>query len=377
MTRHVTVWGVGTSTFGRLARRRIEDIAFDAIDEALAAAELEPSDVDAVLVGNVFGPSGVASRVCRAAGLVNVPVLRIEAACASSTVAVHEAANAVRVGRHRNVLVVGVEHLSSMFDGPIVPERTDTDGAIGLALPALYALQAQRYLHEFNRPAALLADVAVKNRARGALNPRAHWRQAVTADDVLASRPIADPLTLLQCCPMSDGASAAVLGVDRGRGDVRLAASAVVSGRGWPASDDLPWGMACVQRATAAVEHELGHPLRDASMFEVHDAFTIGEIITVEALGLVPYGTAFDHLSAGDLSAGGRWAVNPGGGLLSRGHPLGATGVAQLAEIVWQLDERAGDRQVAHNGFGVVETMGGGASGLDGNVAAVLALVKP
>lgn len=317
--------------------------------------------------------------IARAAGVARGPVVRVEAACASGTLAVHRAVQAVRAGRYRTVLALGIEQMSLQFDGPIEPEPTDAEGGQGLPLPGLYALQAHRYLHEHGRDSAELAEVAVKNRRQGALNERAHRRGAVTAEEVLASRPIADPLTLLQCCPVSDGAAAAVIGPPRpGHPDVPVLASVFEGGRAWPADPDEPWSVACVRRARIKAEQEAGRRMEEADVFEVHDAFTIGEVLSLEALGLCPPGRALDVLREGDFSVGGRWAVNPGGGLLSRGHALGATGVAQLAEITWQLTGRAGERQLPQAPrMGVVETMGGGAAGLDGNAAGVLVLTAP
>lgn len=368
--------GVGTSTFGRQADRRVEEIAWEAIGEALADAGLEPTEIDAVFVGNVFGPSGVGSRVTRAAGISDGPVLAVEAACASGTAAVHLATTAVREGRFENVLAIGIELLSTLFDGAIIPEGTDVEGAADLPLPGLYALNADRYMSVYGRSAEDLAAVAVKNRANGAHNPRAARTSAVTLEEVLASRPIADPLTVLQCCPVSDGAAAAVVGVAGGLdSEVPILGSALTGGAAWPGTgEDELWSVGAVRRAAQVAEAEAGIALADADVIEVHDAFTIGELVTLEALGICDPGTAPDHLHAGEFAIGGRVAVNPSGGLLSRGHPLGATGVAQVAEAVWQLTGRAAERQQPDARLAVVETMGGGASGLDGNAAAVVVL---
>jgi acetyl-CoA acetyltransferase len=369
------VWGVGMSQFGRLPERRLEDIAWEAIGEAFEDAGVEPAEIELVFVGNVFGPSGVGARIARAAGISEAPVLAIEAACASGTVAAHLAVTAVREGRCRIALAIGIETMSTRFDGAILPETSDTEGAAGLPLPGLYALQACRYVTVHRRSPDELAGVAVKNRANGADNPRAARRAAVSADEVLDSRLIADPLTVLQCCPVSDGAAAAVIGPVRRRDDdIQVLGTGFVGGAAWPAEPDELWGVASVRRAASAAAADAGLALTEADVVEVHDAFTIGELVTVEALGFCQPGTALDALAAGEFSIGGRWAVNPSGGLLSRGHPLGATGLAQIAEIVWQLRGQAGKRQQPGARLGVVETMGGGASGLDGNAAGVLVL---
>jgi len=371
----VVVAGVGTSQFGRAPDQRIEQLAWDAATEALTDAGLDPSDIDAVFLGTVFAPSGAASRITRGLGLANVPTYRLEAACASGSVAFHEGVHAVRSGRYRQVLVLGVEHLSSVFDGPIMPEASDAEGRSGLALPALYALQAQRYLHDHGEDAALLADVAHKNKQHGRLNPRAHLRAAPSVEEILASRLIADPLTLQQCCPMTDGAAAAVLRPATGAAhEVRVVASEYEPGRAWGRGSSSLWGADPVRRAMSRIEqaHHLG--ARDMDLLEVHDAFTIGEVVTLEALGLCEPGHGIHLAGDGVTRRDGRWPVNPSGGLLSRGHPLGATGVAQVAEVCWQLTGRAGDRQIADAELGLVETMGGGASGLDGNAAVVAVL---
>jgi acetyl-CoA C-acetyltransferase len=364
------VHGVGTSRFGVAAGRSIESLAWEAAEEALRDAELEPSDIDAIWVGTVFGPAGVGPRIARGLGLAGVPVLTLEAACASGTVAFHEAVRAVASGRFRHVLAIGVEHLSSTFDGPIVPERTDAEGRTGLLLPALYALQAVRWLAETGEAAARLAWVSVKNKRHGLANDRAHLRNAPTHDEVLASRPVVDPLTLLQCCPMTDGAAAAVVGPAGGRAEVAVRSIAMTSGRAWGRGSG-PWSTDCVARAGQAALEQAGVSIRDIDVLEVHDAFTIGEVLTLEALGAYAHGDAARAAEDGRSAIGGDQPVNPSGGLLSRGHPLGATGLAQVAEITWQLRAYAGPRQVEGATLGLVETMGGGASGVDGNAAVV------
>ena len=374
MTRAVGVWGVGTSSFGRFPDRRVETLAWEAIGEAFAAGGITAADVDAVFVGSVFGPPGIGPRVMRGAGLGGVPVVTVEAACASGTAAYHEAVAAVTSGRYSTVLAFGVEHLSSLFTGAIIPEASDAEGAASLPLPGLYALQAQRYLSQYKASADDLAQVAVKNKGHGVKNPRAHLSKAPpTLDEVLASKMIADPLTLLQCCPTTDGAAAAIIGPRRD-GDVKVLSSALVSGRHWDHTSDDLWGVAPVRRAAQQAFAEGGATPADVDVLEVHDAFTIGEVITLEALGIAAPGEGAALAASGHTALGGRQPVNPSGGLLSRGHPLGATGLAQLAEIVWQLRGEAGARQVPGARLGLVETLGGAASGMEANAAVVTLL---
>lgn len=376
----VAVWGVGTSRYGKFPDRRVEALAWDAISEAIRDADITPDQIDAIIVGSVFGPPGVATRIQRGMGIPGVPMWTIEGACASGTAAFHEAAEAVRTGRFECILVLGVEQMSTLFTGAIVPEATDPEGAASLPLPGLYGLQAARYIAEHGVTLEQLAAISVKNKTNGLDNPRAQLRGAApTIAEVLESRMIVDPLTFLQCCPTSDGAGAAVVGRPRGAKsrDIVVRSSALVSGQLWDQRSAHVWGFAPVQRAAALAYDLAGIGPTDLDVLELHDAFTIGEIITVEALGLALLGKGAELAPSGHTARGGPQPVNPSGGLLSRGHPLGATGTAQLAEIVWQLRGEAGDRQAPGAKIGLVETMGGAAAGMDGNLCVVAVLSTP
>lgn len=368
----VGIEGVGTSHFGRQPGVDLVDLAFTAVDEAFRAAG-GPRSVDAVWVGTVFGPAGVAQRVLRAMGVTGVPVLTVENACASGTTAFAEACEAVRSGRYGRVLALGIER---MGDGAITPERSDPEGRSGLALPALYAMVAARWLYEGRVTPEQLAAVSVKNHAHALHNPRAQYAGRYTVEEVLASRMIADPLTLLQCCPTSDGAAAAIVG-PAAPGRVTVRSVALRSGAPWNHRSPHVWGHDVVRDTAAAAFAAAGVGPEDVDVAEVHDAFTIGEIVTTEALGLAGPGEGGKAAAAGRTALGGEQPVNPSGGLLSRGHPLGATGLAQLAEIVRQLRGEAGARQVDGARIGLVETMGGGVSVLDGNACVVAVLEAP
>lgn len=375
--REVVIRGVGTSSFGRFPERRIESLAWDAIVEAMRDAEAETREIEAVFVGSVFGPPGIATRVLRGIGIGGVPVLSIETACASGTAAYHEAAESVAFGRYECALVIGVEHLSSLFTtGAIVPEATDPEGRAGLPLPGLYALQAQRYMAEHGATPEQLAAVAVKNKDNGSRNPRAQLKATPpTLEKVLESRMIAEPLTFLQCCPVSDGAGAAVVGRPRGRpNEIEILSSALASGGLWDHRVRETWGEGAVRRAATLAFDRAGVKPADVDVIEVHDAFTIGEILTLEAIGFCAAGEGAELAPSGHTRRGGAQPVNPSGGLLARGHPLGATGMAQLAEIVWQLRGQAEERQAPGARLGLVETMGGGAAGMDGNASVVTLL---
>lgn len=367
------IYGVGTSQFGKQPELRAEDLAASAVLEALEDAGV--ADVEAVLVGSVFGPPGLSQRVLHALGITRVPILTVENTCASGTSAYHEAVMGVENGRWDCVLALGLEKMTATGSGPIEPEPTDAEGRAGMALPAIYAMSATRYLACFGLTERQLAAVSVKNHRHAIGNPRAQYRAELSVEDVLGSRMIADPLTLLQCCPISDAAAAAVVGRQRGkRADVRVRASVLQSGDLWDYRSEHVWGYELTRSTGAAAFAQAGVQPQDLDVLEVHDAFTISEIVATEALGLAAEGHGAELLDSGRTALGGTQPVNPSGGLLSRGHPVGATGLGQIAEIVWQLGGRAGARQVEGARIGAVETLGGGTAGIDGNACVVSVL---
>jgi acetyl-CoA acetyltransferase len=371
--RDVAVLGVGTSLFGKQPELSASDLVRRAVFEALDDAGSPP--IDAVFAGTVFGAPGTVQRALQTCGVTEVPIITIENACASGTSAFHESCRAVDAGQYEHVLAVGVETMTLHFGGAIHPEGTDREGRQGMAMPSIYAMSANRYAHEFGVTPEQLAFVSVKNHRHAVGNPRAQHQQVVDVERVLASRMIADPLTLLQCCSIADAAAAAVIGRRRRDGrDVTVRSSTLRSGKLWDHRSSYVWGWEIVAATAADAYAGADVQAADIDLFEVHDAFTIGEIVTIEALGLAPLGDGAALTESGHTTIGGAQPVNPSGGLLSRGHPLGATGLAQLAEVVWQLRGDAGDRQVDGARLGVVETMGGGTAGIDGNGCVVAVL---
>lgn len=371
------IWGVGTTRFGRQPDMLPAQLGWEAIAEALEDAQLDAARIDAAYVGTVFGTLGIAQRTLAGAGLSGIPIVTVENACASGSTALQEAAHAIDAGRYEHVLALGVEHLTSRFTGPIASDSTDVDQATGLLFPGLYAMSASRYMYEHDATAEDLAEVAVKNTRHGSMNPRAQRRTALTRQEVLNSRMIAEPLTLYQCTGLSDAAAAAVLGPRRRSGrDVAIRGTALGSGQAWDQDSPGTWGAALVRDIAEKAYARAGIEPGDADVLEVHDAFTIGEIVTLEAMGLAAEGEAPAAIADGRFSVGGHTPVNPSGGLLARGHPLGATGLAQAAELVWQLRGEAGARQTEDARIAVLETMGGGVGGLDGNACVVAVLER-
>jgi acetyl-CoA acetyltransferase len=372
MNEDVFIAGVGMTQFRRHDGVSMQDLAQTAVLTALADASMDGSRIQAMYNANVYGGMVLGQVLMRDLGLTGPALYNVENACASGATAVHLACQALRLGMYDTVLVWGVEQLTQLGGGTIPLQRNDYKTELyasqGMTLPTVYALRATRYLHERGEGRELLAQIAVKNRANGVRNPFAQQRQAVSIEEVLLSRPVAEPLTLLQCCPsMVDGAAAIVLTTVRphaSRPAVRIMGSAVQSGHIEQGCDDILDAEITARTARMAYA-QAGVTPRDVDVVELHDAFTIAELLYYDALGLCERGGSADMLCRGETALGGRVPVNPSGGLLAKGHPLGATGVAQMVEVVWQLQNRADGRQVEGARIGLTQCTGGGIAGVD------------
>jgi len=377
MMNRIYATGVAMTSFSRHAAT-MQDLSQEAVLGAVADAGLELPEIEAIYACNVFGGMALGQVVLRDLDLPGLPIYNVENACASGATGVHLACHALAAGACETVLVFGVEKLTALGGGAIPLQRndymTELYARAGLALPAVYAMRATRYLHEFGVDAQALGQVAVKNRRHGALNPLAQTRSAVSIDEVMNSRMVFDPLTLLQCCPSAvDGAAAIVLSTKKPVAHprpVRVLASSIQSGRLETGCDDI-LAAEITARAARRAYAEAGVEPKDLDLIELHDAFSIAELVYYEALGLCGRGEAHELLRSGATSLGGRIPVNPSGGLLAKGHPLGATGVAQMVEAVWQLQGRAGDRQVQDAELALTQCTGGGIAGVDHAASAV------
>lgn len=370
---NVYLAGTGMTTFGRHPDSSAVELAVQAGKAALEDAGLEPSDVETLYVGNFLGQSlhhqGVlASLVARGLGLPFVPATAVEGACASAGIALRHAVMSCRTGDAGVALAIGTEQLTS---SP-VPEVTRglaeamdqaTDGATGLTFPGFFGLVAQAHASRFGTTREQMASVVVKNRRHGQHNPMAMFRGEVTIEEVLASRPIADPLRLYDCSPISDGAAAAVVTVDRPSSNTRPAVEVLACEQAsGPASisgiEDMTTFPATTT-ASARAYSSAGVTPSDLHVVELHDCFSIAEIVDCEDLGLLPRGEAGAAIADGATSYDvGKVVVNPSGGLLSRGHPVGATGLAQIHEITSQLRGTAA-QQVAGAELGMAHNLGG------------------
>jgi acetyl-CoA acetyltransferase len=367
----VEILGVGMHPFGRFPDAAHKDLARVAVTRALDDAGLGVKDIQAVYSANAMG--GLlqgqeqirGQAALRDVGIERVPIVNIENACASGSSALRQAIIAVRAGVADTVLAVGFEKMFvSDRDRSLsaLESAADLDvvAGLGLQFTAVYALRLRKRLDNGSITLSDLANAAVKSHRNGSLNPNAQFRNPVTAEQVLTSRPIAEPLTLLMCSAIADGAAAAVVtraGVhDRGgRPRVAVRASAAGSGFTSDGSDEPTTSTVCAMRAY----EEAGIGPSDIGLAEVHDAMAPGELLYYEQLGFCEPGGAAELLRSGATQLEGKIPVNTSGGLSSRGHPIGATGIGQIAEVVWQLRGEAGQRQVDRPRFGMAQNSGG------------------
>jgi len=378
--RPVSIVTIGKTAFGAFADRSLLDLALDAGRKCLKEGNIAPAAVEALYLGNFAGPSFVgqshlAPWVASGLGLSEVPATRFEAACASSGSAFFHAWTAVAAGLYDLVLVVGVEKMTSQPPArvtEILASAGDLGSEVraGATFPAMFAMIARRYMHQFGATREHLAAVAVKNHANGALNPDAHLRKAITLEQALAAPMIADPLTRYDCSLVSDGAAAVLLSpADRAAEftakPIRVLGVAQASDRLALADKDDITTFPAVRAAGRKAYAMAGLGPGDIDLAELHDCFTIAELIAMEDLGFVPRGEAGPAVASGFSRLTGEKPINTSGGLKSKGHPVGATGVAQLCDLVLQLRCEAGPRQVARARTGLAQNLGGsGATGV-------------
>jgi acetyl-CoA acetyltransferase len=395
--REVLVVGVGMTRFGKHVDRTMKSLAGEALAAALEDAGVGRETIDAAFVGNAVqgvmdGQECVRGQVVlREHGIGGIPVVNVENACASASSALHLAWQAVAGGFHDCVLALGMEKLyhpdkarsfaalAGAVDVELLAQLKSAlgsmrrsegggDGGGGRSLfMDVYAAAARQHMARYGTTVEHFAAIAAKNSFHGSLNPRAQYQQAHTVAEVLAAPMIAVPLTRLMCSPIGDGAAAAIVVAGdhlerlRRRGGappVRIAASVLTTGRDRGADEPDP-----VTWAARAAYEQAGVGPMDVDVAEVHDATAPAELMIYEELGFCPEGEGARLVDAGETTLGGRRPVNPSGGLLSKGHPVGATGLAQIVELVDQLRGRAGRRQVAGARVGLAENAGGAVRG--------------
>jgi acetyl-CoA C-acetyltransferase len=370
--RDVAIIGVGMTKWGELWDKSLRTIFTETALLALDDAGVDR--IDAMFVGCMssglfVGQEHLSSLLADALGRTPVPAARVESACASGGLALRQGFLEVASGQSDIVLVGGVEKMTDVTGCEATfalgtAADQEYEGYHGLTFPGLYAMMAVAHMHRYGTTREQLALVAVKNHDNGSRNPLAQFPFKVTVDAVVNSVLVADPLRILDCSPITDGAAAAILvPAEMARRMKKPAVRIVGSGQ---ATDtialssrrDLTW-LESTHVAAAKALAMAGRKIEDMDLFEVHDCFTIAEIMVTEALGLVDRGQGGRAVAEGLTARGGRFPVNPSGGLKAKGHPVGATGVAQAVEIVKQLRGEAGERQIKSAKRGLAQNMGG------------------
>jgi acetyl-CoA acetyltransferase len=392
--RDVYVAGVGMTAFGVHAERSLKDLVREAVEEALADAGASRADLGAAVFSN-FGQGALEGQFAtpgqialRSIGIEAIPIVNVENACASGSSAFYLAVNLVKAGVAEVVLAIGAEklnvgdweHRMRLFEGAL--DVSDAEGAMrrllaigGIeeaerqvgrrtAMMDVYASWARAHMREFGTTQRQFAVVAAKNHVHSAANPKSHFCKPMTVEEVLAGRPLLYPLTVPMCSPLTDGAAAAIVASREGIGRLgiplrhapRVLACVLASGTD---RDPHQWEADVTRRAALAAYRAAGIGPEDVSFAELHDATAVGEVLETEALGFCEIGGGGALAESGATRLGGRIPVNPSGGLESKGHPIGATGLGQIYELVVQLRGRAGKRQVEGARIGIAANAGG------------------
>jgi len=372
--RKVAVIGVGLTKFGELWDVSFRQMIIEAGARAIEDAKIDGKLIDAMYVGNMsagqfISQEHIASLIADHAGLIPMPCTRVEAACASGGLALRQAVITVASGIHDIVVAAGIEKMTDVMteqttEALATAADQEWEAFVGATFPGIYALMARRHMYEFGTTEEQLAKVAVKNHHNACFNPCAQYQMEITVEDVLNSAPVNTPLKLLDCSPITDGAACVILAPAE-MAKKFTDTPVLITGTG-QASDtislhDRPTltGLAATTNAAEIAYKMAGVGPRDIDLAEVHDCFTIAEIMAIEDLGFCKKGEGGKVTEQGETAIGGRIPINTSGGLKGKGHPVGATGIAQAAEIVLQLRGEAGKRQIYGAEIGLTHNVGG------------------
>jgi acetyl-CoA acetyltransferase len=361
------VSGVGMHPFGRFGAKSAVQMGADALREALADAGIEWRGVEALFCAHMYAGTGAGHKIAAQLGATGIPIVNVENACSSGGAALLMARQALAAGDYRTVAAVGIEKMPRGFMDMdyFEPWRRQIGHAVN---PAQFAFAIRRHMHEHGTTERQLAMVAEKNHAHSAHNDRAMYNKAISVEEVLASRQVVDPLRLLMLCTPNEGAAAAILTARAAhRGDVRIGGQGLQTARraqaigehmptDSPVADDVP----VTRRAALQVYERAGLGPDDLDVIELQDTDAGTEIIATEQLGLCSVGDGGPLVESGATRLGGQIPVNPSGGLLSKGEPVGASALGQVYEIVNQLRGRCGPRQVEGARIGLTHALGAG-----------------
>ena len=367
----IQILGAATTKFGELWNVSPRELAHEAIHKALSRANKQPKEVDALFVGNML--AGILGKQANLGSFfveelgIHVPAFHVEAACASGGLALHTAINSILAGQYKTVVVLGVEKMTDYpqddVTAGLMAAGSDEERHAGATFPGIYALMAQAYMQKYQISEELLASVPVKNHYHGSFNAKAQFQSPLTIADVMRSTKIAEPLKLLDCSPVSDGAAAVVITKE----ETKLKGQSVFISASEVATDTLALhdrssftSLTSVVTAAKKAYSKVGIKPQDVDVAEIHDCFSIAEVIATEDLGFSQRGKGAKDISDGKMTLfKGKMITNPSGGLKACGHPVGATGIKQIVEIFDQLQGTANKRQVENAKIGLTHNVGG------------------
>jgi len=380
--REVAVIGVGQSQFGKFPEKTVSELGREAAQAAIKDAGITPKDIQVAYTSRLIDAMVTSQTVLKEVGITDIEMVNVENACSGGSTAVRGLWKDIANDVYDIGIAVGVESMTtSPIAGKLIPpDKDDLEGQLGLTMPALFALLARRQMDEHGARLEDFAQVSVKNHHHGCLNPQAQYKREFTIEEVLNSRMICEPVTLLQCCPNTDGAAAVVLSsmnVARKHtaNPVKVIGSVLLSGGYAYLRDDIT--LSPLGSKTVRMAYEMaGVGPEDLDVVELHDAFAPEEILRYEDLGLCRPGEGVELLRSGATEVGGRIPVNPSGGLLALGHPLSASGVRVIAEITLHLRGQAGERQTPDAKVGLAHMLGGSVAGLEAGACGIHILAR-
>jgi benzoylsuccinyl-CoA thiolase BbsB subunit len=380
--RQVAIIGVGSTIFGKFPQKAIFELGAEAARAALKDAGASPKDIQFAYYANLYGGMVEGQAALRDAGITGIEITNVENACTGGATALRRAWYDIASGLYDIGIAVGAESMTtSPIAGKLIPPaKGDISGELGMNTMAKFALSQRRYMDVCGVTLEQIARVSVKNHHNGCLNPYSQYHKEFTVEDIINSRLICDPITQLQSCSTTDGAAAAVLStISVARRyttkPVVIAASIIRSGDYAFRLKDLTFSDV-THKAAGEAYRMAGVGPEDVDLCELHDAFAVNELQHYVELGFCQRGEEVGLLMDGVTALGGRLPVNPSGGLLSKGHPLSATGLAQVAEIVWQLRGQTGGNRVEGARVGLAHTLGGEVADLEAGAVGVHILKK-
>ena len=379
--RDVVVLGIGQTVFGKMPERSAIDLGREAAGAALKDCGISPKDIQVAYTARLLNASTDSQKILMAHGITDIEMFNVENACAGGSTAVRGLWKDIACGLYDVGIAIGTENITGgRASGGALAPKDDLEADLGLSMPTLFANIANYQIEHQGASAGDFARISAKNHRHAVHNPFAQYRKELSEQQILESRTISDPITLLQCCPNSDGAAAVIFcSADYARKHttrpIRVSGSSLVSGSYNFSQRDITrfdFGISAVDKAYAMA----GIDPQDIDVVEIHDAFANEELIRYEDLQLCEPGESVALLRSGATELGGRVPVNPSGGLLSLGHPLSASGVRVVVDIARQLRGECGGNQVDSATVGIAHMLGGAVTGLQGGACGIHVLVK-